>query len=112
VIVAHVKVMSESNRDEMHRDLLFYNDMIFYTDISYISFNRRSLSIIISIVYIYIFIFQHGVGVEFVRVLPETHPPTLSNIFCECNSKNDVVRRQYFFSRSNFFNNLIRKDLI
>lgn len=34
---------------------------------------------------------QHGVGVEFVRVLPETHPPTLSNIFCECDSKDDVV---------------------
>lgn len=35
---------------------------------------------------------QHGVGVEFVRVLPETHPPNLSNIFCECDSKDDVVR--------------------
>ncbi|XP_025162922.1 uncharacterized protein LOC105190079 isoform X3 [Harpegnathos saltator] len=34
---------------------------------------------------------QHGVGVEFVRVLPETHPPTLSNIFCECDSKDDVT---------------------
>ncbi|XP_032685086.1 uncharacterized protein LOC116850659 isoform X7 [Odontomachus brunneus] len=34
---------------------------------------------------------EHGVGVEFVRVLPETHPPTLSNIFCECDSKNDVT---------------------
>lgn len=31
-------------------------------------------------------------GVEFVRVLPETHPPNLSNIFCECDSKDDVVR--------------------
>lgn len=29
---------------------------------------------------------------EFVRVLPETHPPNLSNIFCECDSKDDVVR--------------------
>lgn len=38
--------------------------------------------------------FQHGVGVEFVRVLPETYPPTLSNIFCECDSKDDVVRRR------------------
>ncbi|KAL6442085.1 hypothetical protein ACFW04_002418 [Cataglyphis niger] len=34
---------------------------------------------------------EHGVGVEFVRVLPETHPPTLSNIFCECDSKDDVT---------------------
>ncbi|KYM96814.1 C2 domain-containing protein 2 [Cyphomyrmex costatus] len=34
---------------------------------------------------------EHGVGVEFVRVLPETYPPTLSNIFCECDSKDDVT---------------------
>uniref|UniRef100_A0ABD2W6J6 C2 domain-containing protein n=1 Tax=Trichogramma kaykai TaxID=54128 RepID=A0ABD2W6J6_9HYME len=34
---------------------------------------------------------EHGIGVEFVRVLPETHPPTLSNIFCECDSKDDVT---------------------
>ncbi|XP_014484805.1 PREDICTED: uncharacterized protein LOC106749653 isoform X2 [Dinoponera quadriceps] len=34
---------------------------------------------------------EHGVSVEFVRVLPETHPPTLSNIFCECDSKDDVT---------------------
>ncbi|VVC44170.1 C2 domain,Protein kinase C-like, phorbol ester/diacylglycerol-binding domain [Cinara cedri] len=26
---------------------------------------------------------EHGVGVEFVRFLPETHPPVLSNVFCE-----------------------------
>ncbi|KAJ8681313.1 hypothetical protein QAD02_017100 [Eretmocerus hayati] len=34
---------------------------------------------------------EHGIGVEFVRVLPETHPPSLSNIFCECDSKDDVT---------------------
>ncbi|KAG7209895.1 hypothetical protein KM043_011496 [Ampulex compressa] len=34
---------------------------------------------------------EHGVGVEFVRVLPETHPPNLSNVFCECDSKDDVT---------------------
>ncbi|XP_043260559.1 uncharacterized protein LOC122402095 isoform X2 [Colletes gigas] len=34
---------------------------------------------------------EHGVGVEFVRVLPETYPPNLSNIFCECDSKDDVA---------------------
>ena len=46
------------------------------------------------------FVSQHGVGVEFVRVLPETHPPNLSNIFCECDSKDDVVRTKYFFSET------------
>ncbi|XP_051166433.1 uncharacterized protein LOC127284799 isoform X4 [Leptopilina boulardi] len=34
---------------------------------------------------------EHGIGVEFVKVLPETHPPVLSNIFCECDSKDDVT---------------------
>ncbi|XP_067003359.2 phospholipid transfer protein C2CD2L isoform X3 [Anabrus simplex] len=34
---------------------------------------------------------EHGVGVEFVRILPETHTPTLSNVFCECDSKDDVT---------------------
>ncbi|KZC11822.1 C2 domain-containing protein 2 [Dufourea novaeangliae] len=34
---------------------------------------------------------ENGVGVEFVRVLPETYPPNLSNIFCECDSKDDVT---------------------
>ncbi|XP_029041924.2 uncharacterized protein LOC114875616 isoform X2 [Osmia bicornis bicornis] len=34
---------------------------------------------------------ENGVVVEFVRVLPETHPPNLSNIFCECDSKDDVT---------------------
>lgn len=35
--------------------------------------------------------FQHGVGVEFVRVLGETQTPALSNIFCECAPNDDVV---------------------
>ncbi|XP_049775583.1 phospholipid transfer protein C2CD2L isoform X1 [Schistocerca cancellata] len=34
---------------------------------------------------------EHGVGVEFVRILPETHAPTLANVFCECDSKDDVT---------------------
>jgi len=35
--------------------------------------------------------FQHGVGVEFIRFLPETHPPTLSNVFCELGACENVV---------------------
>jgi hypothetical protein len=31
--------------------------------------------------------------VEFVRILPETNPPTLSNIFAENDSKDDVVSK-------------------
>lgn len=36
-------------------------------------------------------LFQHGVGVEFVRFLPETHPPVLSNIFCELGVCENIV---------------------
>ena len=46
------------------------------------------------------FSLQHGIGVEFVRVLPETHPPVLSNIFCECDSKDDVVIIIFIFIKS------------
>lgn len=35
--------------------------------------------------------FQHGVGVEFVRFLPENHAPTLSNIFCELGVCENIV---------------------
>ncbi|XP_025830080.1 uncharacterized protein LOC108736303 isoform X4 [Agrilus planipennis] len=34
---------------------------------------------------------EQGVGVEFVRILPETNPPSLTNLFCECDSKDDVT---------------------
>ncbi|XP_022904296.2 uncharacterized protein [Onthophagus taurus] len=34
---------------------------------------------------------EQGIGIEFVRILPETHPPSLTNLFCECDSKDDVV---------------------
>ncbi|XP_065202637.1 uncharacterized protein LOC135832992 isoform X2 [Planococcus citri] len=34
---------------------------------------------------------EHGVGVELIRMLPETHPPSLNNIFCECAPNDDVT---------------------
>ncbi|KAF5297382.1 hypothetical protein FQR65_LT01313 [Abscondita terminalis] len=34
---------------------------------------------------------EQGVGVEFIRILPETNPPSLSNLFCECDNKDDVT---------------------
>ncbi|XP_071450245.1 uncharacterized protein [Hetaerina americana] len=34
---------------------------------------------------------EHGVGVEFVRVLPETHPPSLTNVFSDCAPNDDVT---------------------
>uniref|UniRef100_A0A8D9EYW3 C2 domain-containing protein 2 n=2 Tax=Cacopsylla melanoneura TaxID=428564 RepID=A0A8D9EYW3_9HEMI len=35
---------------------------------------------------------EHGLGVELVRILTETtQSPTINNIFCECDSKDDVT---------------------
>lgn len=34
---------------------------------------------------------EHGVGVELIKMLPETHPPSLNNIFCECAPNDDVT---------------------
>ncbi|CAH2098903.1 unnamed protein product [Euphydryas editha] len=36
------------------------------------------------------FIKKQGVGVELVRAL-DSHPPNISNVFCECDSKDDVT---------------------
>jgi len=38
--------------------------------------------------------FQQGIGVELIRILPETHPPTVTNVFAEADSKDDVVSCQ------------------
>ncbi|KAL1516567.1 hypothetical protein ABEB36_000467 [Hypothenemus hampei] len=34
---------------------------------------------------------EQGIGVEFVRILPETHPPNVTNVFVEADSKDDVT---------------------
>lgn len=34
---------------------------------------------------------EQGIGVELIRILPETHPPTLSNIFAEADNRDDVT---------------------
>ncbi|XP_049819827.1 uncharacterized protein LOC109596259 isoform X2 [Aethina tumida] len=34
---------------------------------------------------------DQGIGVELIRILPETHPPSLSNLFAEADSKDDVT---------------------
>ncbi|XP_066256455.1 phospholipid transfer protein C2CD2L isoform X3 [Euwallacea similis] len=33
---------------------------------------------------------EQGIGVELIRILPETHPPTVTNVFAEADSKDDV----------------------
>ncbi|XP_066594986.1 uncharacterized protein [Prorops nasuta] len=62
----------------LHSDLVILNELLATWVVSLNDFTTRSVD-------------EHGVGVEFVRVLPETHPPVLSNIFCECDSKDDVT---------------------
>lgn len=42
--------------------------------------------------------FQAGVGVELVRILPETHAPILTNIFAECDSRDDIVSNRAVIS--------------
>lgn len=34
---------------------------------------------------------EAGVGVELVRILPETHAPIITNIFAECDSRDDIT---------------------
>lgn len=36
----------------------------------------------------FVYYFQHGVAVEVVRVLPDSPPPSLNNIFCNCDETN------------------------
>ncbi|KAL0129619.1 hypothetical protein PUN28_001707 [Cardiocondyla obscurior] len=62
----------------LHQDLVILNELLASWVVSLNDFTANSTD-------------EHGIGVEFVRVLPETHPPTLSNIFCECDSKDDVT---------------------
>ncbi|XP_015112205.1 uncharacterized protein LOC107037902 isoform X3 [Diachasma alloeum] len=62
----------------LHSDLVILNELLASWVLSLNHFVASSVD-------------EHGVGVEFVRVLPETQSPSLSNIFCECDSKNDVT---------------------
>ncbi|KAK0173962.1 hypothetical protein PV328_007093 [Microctonus aethiopoides] len=62
----------------LHSDLVILNELLAIWVASLNDFVASSVD-------------EHGVGVEFVRVLPETQSPIFSNIFCECDSKDDVT---------------------
>ncbi|XP_057324078.1 uncharacterized protein LOC130666812 isoform X2 [Microplitis mediator] len=62
----------------LHSDLVILNELLAVWVTSLNEFVASSVD-------------EHGVGVEFVRVLPETQSPSFSNIFCECDSKDDVT---------------------
>lgn len=67
---------------------------------------------VILLLFFMFFFFQAGVAVEIIRVLPESPPPNLSNIFCQSTDINpsDMVRHaitdhsdQSIISQLNFF---------
>ncbi|XP_044731037.1 uncharacterized protein LOC123294036 isoform X2 [Chrysoperla carnea] len=62
----------------LYNDFVVVNELLHEWILSLNEFSKKSVT-------------EHGVGVEFMRILPETGQPTLSNVFCECDSKDDVT---------------------
>ncbi|XP_014248065.1 uncharacterized protein LOC106665824 isoform X4 [Cimex lectularius] len=62
----------------LYSDLVVVNELLTIWILSLNEFTKKSVA-------------EHGVGVEFVRVLPESPPPNISNVFCECASNDDVT---------------------
>ncbi|XP_039278859.1 uncharacterized protein LOC111044175 [Nilaparvata lugens] len=62
----------------LYSDLVIVNELLNIWVHSLNEFTKQSVA-------------EHGVGVEFVRVLGETQSPSLSNVFCECAPNEDVV---------------------
>ncbi|XP_046974330.1 uncharacterized protein LOC124540698 isoform X4 [Vanessa cardui] len=61
----------------LYNDLVIVNELVQQWIVSMNDFSKKSVE-------------EQGVGVEIVRAL-ESHPPSLSNIFCECDTKDDVT---------------------
>ncbi|XP_068624307.1 uncharacterized protein [Battus philenor] len=61
----------------LYNDLVIVNDLVQQWIFSMNEFSKKSVE-------------EHGIGVELVRAL-DSHPPTISNVFCECDSKDDVT---------------------
>ncbi|XP_014283116.1 uncharacterized protein [Halyomorpha halys] len=62
----------------LYTDLVVVNEVLNAWILSLNEFTKKSVA-------------EHGVGVEFVRVLPETPAPSVSNVFCECAPNDDVT---------------------
>ncbi|XP_044017304.1 uncharacterized protein LOC122858454 isoform X4 [Aphidius gifuensis] len=68
------------------------NELIVWLHSDYVILNELLATWVISLnEFVASSVDEQGVGVEFVRVLPETQTPILSNIFCECDTKNDIT---------------------
>ncbi|XP_013178581.1 PREDICTED: uncharacterized protein LOC106125778 isoform X5 [Papilio xuthus] len=61
----------------LYNDLVIVNELVQQWIISMNEFSKKSVE-------------EHGIGVELVRAL-DSHPPNISNVFCECDSKDDVT---------------------
>ncbi|VVC94516.1 unnamed protein product [Leptidea sinapis] len=61
----------------LYNDLVIVNELVQQWIVSMNEFSKKSVE-------------EQGIGVELVRAL-DSHPPSLSNIFCECDSRDDVI---------------------
>lgn len=61
----------------LYNDLVIVNELVQQWIVSMNEFSKKSVE-------------EQGIGVELVRAL-DSHPPTVSNVFCECDSKDDVT---------------------
>ncbi|XP_026743469.1 uncharacterized protein LOC113505126 isoform X10 [Trichoplusia ni] len=61
----------------LYNDLVIVNELVQQWIVSMNEFSKRSVE-------------EQGIGVELVRAL-DCHPPSVSNVFCECDSKDDVT---------------------
>ncbi|CAH0598816.1 unnamed protein product [Chrysodeixis includens] len=61
----------------LYNDLVIVNELVQQWIVSMNEFSKRSVE-------------EQGIGVELVRAL-DSHPPSVSNVFCECDSKDDVT---------------------
>ncbi|CAG9761196.1 unnamed protein product [Ceutorhynchus assimilis] len=62
----------------LYNDFVIVNELLQVWIAALNEFTKKSVS-------------EQGIGVELVRILPETHPPTVTNIFAEADSKDDVT---------------------
>ncbi|XP_053620939.1 uncharacterized protein LOC128681226 isoform X1 [Plodia interpunctella] len=61
----------------LYNDLVIVNELVQQWIVSMNEFSKKSVE-------------EQGIGVELVRAL-DSHPPSVSNVFCECDSRDDVT---------------------
>ncbi|XP_047999815.1 uncharacterized protein LOC125236939 [Leguminivora glycinivorella] len=61
----------------LYNDLVIVNELVQQWIVSMNEFSKKSVE-------------EQGIGVELVRAL-DSNPPNVSNVFCECDSKDDVT---------------------